>query len=104
MACFRTSTGCAQGKHRPRRKRRVASWGTAAGKARLCLSSAPRSYREGMETNPFNGGTPGKHDDQAPEGTNVPLTSGGERSTSIDEDDAGILPTPEPTDGGAPAP
>ncbi|MET0480763.1 MAG: hypothetical protein ABWZ69_05350 [Mycetocola sp.] len=62
-----------------------------------------------MDTN-FEGGTPDDLDDratdrgQAPDRTDVPMTSGGERSTSVDEDDAGILPTPEPTDGGAPAP
>jgi hypothetical protein len=57
-----------------------------------------------MDTNSSNGETPVEHDDEAPDRTDVPLTSAGERSTSVDEDDAGILPTPEPTDGGAPAP
>jgi hypothetical protein len=56
-----------------------------------------------MDTN-FEGRTPDDLDDQAPDRTDVPMTSGGERSTSVDEDDAGILPTPEPTAGGAPAP
>lgn len=37
--------------------------------------------------------------------TETPTTATGEKSTTIEGDeDAGILPTPEPTDGGAPAP
>jgi hypothetical protein len=79
-------------------------WSTAAGKARHCRLPIPSSYRGGMDTNSFDGGTPDEFDDQESDRTDVPMTSGGERSTTVDEDDAGILPTPEPTDGGAPAP
>ncbi|WP_411722214.1 hypothetical protein [Mycetocola sp.] len=57
-----------------------------------------------METNSFDGATPDELDDQGPDRSEMPLLSGGERSASVDEDDAGILPTPEPTEGGAPAP
>jgi hypothetical protein len=57
-----------------------------------------------MDTNSFDSPVPDENDDQATERADAPMTSAGERSTSVDEDDAGILPTPEPTDGGAPAP
>ena len=37
--------------------------------------------------------------------TETPTTATGDKSTTIEADeDAGVLPTPEPTDGGAPAP
>ncbi|WP_354498141.1 hypothetical protein [Mycetocola sp. 2940] len=61
-----------------------------------------------MDTDTFDDATPDDSPDQtstpASDRTDVPLTAAGERSTTIDEDDDGILPTPEPTDGGAPAP
>lgn len=57
-----------------------------------------------MDTNSFEGTTPDEYDEQASEQVDLPMTSGGERSASVDTDDAGILPTPEPTEGGAPAP
>ena len=41
----------------------------------------------------------------SPDSADTPVTATGERSTTIEEDKAGgVLPTPEPTDGGAPAP
>jgi len=57
-----------------------------------------------MDTDIFEGATPDDSRDRASDATDLPMTSAGERSTSVDEDDDGILPTPEPTDGGAPAP
>jgi hypothetical protein len=48
--------------------------------------------------------SPNTRHEQESDRDDLPMTSGGERSDTIDEDDAGILPTPEPTDGGAPAP
>lgn len=61
-----------------------------------------------MDTDTFDGATPDDSADQTPgrtpDKTDVPLTAAGERSRSVDEDDAGILPTAEPTEGGAPAP
>ncbi|MET0932894.1 MAG: hypothetical protein ABWX56_04215 [Mycetocola sp.] len=50
------------------------------------------------------GATPDDSPDQTSETTDVPMTAAGERSPSVDADDAGILPTAEPTEGGAPAP
>ena len=70
-----------------------------------------RFYRGGMDTNttdspdPFDNATPGENREAASDSPDVPVTAAGERSTSIEkDDDAGILPTPEPTEGGAPAP
>ena len=70
-----------------------------------------RSYREGMNTNAtdnpdsIDDATPGENRDAASDSPDAPVTAAGERSTSIEkDDDAGILPTPEPTEGGAPAP
>lgn len=61
-----------------------------------------------MDTDTFDGATPDASpdptSDRTSDRTDVPLTSAGERSTTVDEDDDGILPTPEPTEGGAPAP
>lgn len=58
-----------------------------------------------MNTDTVEGATPDDPRDPETDKSELPLTAAGERSTSIEEDDdAGILPTPEPTDGGAPAP
>ena len=56
-------------------------------------------------TGPDSAENTGRESTDSPDSPEVPVTATGERSTTIEEDeDGGILPTPEPTAGGAPAP
>lgn len=62
-----------------------------------------------MDTDSFDPAGPDAAADEtrrnSPDSTEVPTTATGERSTTIEEDeDGGVLPTPEPTADGAPAP
>ena len=40
----------------------------------------------------------------SPDSPDAPLTATGERSTTVEDEDGGVLPVPEPTADGAPAP